>query len=88
MTAFSLSAFLRERFLRDHAHLITPWNFRPAATKVCNESLLRRGWMRYDQATKYETVVVPMGTLPEGQTKDHYERINREAMKPVDKPPA
>jgi len=49
MTAFSLSAFLRERFLRDHAHLITPWNFGLAATKACNESLLRRGWLRCER---------------------------------------
>jgi len=46
----SVETFLRERFLRDHAHLITPWNFGPAATKACNESLLRGGWLRCDIA--------------------------------------
>lgn len=49
MTSFSLSAFLRERFLRDHGHLISPWNFGPAATKACNESLLRRNWLYWEK---------------------------------------
>ena len=46
MTAFSVETFLRERFLRDHGHLISPWDCAPSEAKTLGEILRRRGWLR------------------------------------------
>ncbi len=91
MTTFSLSTFLRERFLRDHGHLISPWDCKPSEAVTLTEMLRRRNWLywekkRFDaEVTRgYTHIVIPMGTIPEGPVKDHYEQLNREAMEVTD----
>ena len=86
MTMFSVATFLHERFLRDHGHLISPWNFGPAAAKACSESLLRRNWLYWEKKRAQRQGEVR--AIAENGLLDYYNRANREVAEPVDKPPA